>query len=239
MKVSAIIVAGGKGVRLSGEYFEEGSEAGQFKQFLPLLEKPVLAYSIIVFEKVPQVNEIIVVVPEEKIGYCKALVKKCGFKKVCGVIGGGKFRQDSVYNGLLKTGKEKPNIVLIHDGVRPLITPDLIQRCIEEVKKYKAVILAVPVTDTVKLAKKSFVEKTLERNRLWSVQTPQGFNYDLILKAHKKARSDKFLGSDDASLVERLGHPVRIAEGSNENIKITHFPDFILAKEILKRRGSV
>ncbi|PIU51519.1 2-C-methyl-D-erythritol 4-phosphate cytidylyltransferase [Candidatus Desantisbacteria bacterium CG07_land_8_20_14_0_80_39_15] len=229
MKVSVIIVAAGKGIRLSDE--------GSFKQFLSLVGNPVLVHAISVFDTSPLVDEIIIVVPAEKVTYCRGLVKKYKFKKVAGVIAGGKFRQDSVYNGLLKIGKTKPDIVLIHDGVRPLVTSVLIQKCIGNIRKDGAVVLAVPVKDTIKLVRKSFVEKTLERNKLWSIQTPQCFSYDLIFKAHKKARADGFLGSDDASLVERLGCPVKIEMGLCQNIKITTPEDLILAEEILKRRG--
>jgi len=239
MKVSAIIVAAGKGIRLSGMTFP-GIENGvaSFKQFLPLIGKPVLVHTVSVFEMSSLINEIIVVVPAEKVAHCRNLVKEYKFKKVKGVVAGGKFRQESVYNGLLKIGKTKPDIVLIHDGVRPLITPALIQKCIGNIRKEGAIILAVPVKDTIKLVKKSFVEKTLERNKLWSVQTPQCFSYNLIFNAHRKAIADGFLGSDDASLVERLGRTVKIEEGSYENIKITTSEDIILAEEILKRRGG-
>jgi len=199
--------------------------------------KPVLVHTVNVFDTSPLVDEIIIIGPAEKVTYCRALIKKYKFKKITGIVAGGKFRQDSVFNGLLKIGRGNPDIVLIHDGVRPLITSRLIQECIRETRKSRAVILAVPVTDTIKLARKSFVEKTLERNRLWSVQTPQGFSYDLILQAYKKARDSGFLGSDDASLVERFGYPVKIVMGSYENIKITTPEDFILAEEIVKRRG--
>ena len=232
MKVSAIIVASGKGMRLFTT-----STGTTYKQFLLLGEKPVLVHTINVFDASSLVDEIIVVVPAEKLNYCRSLVKKYKFKKIIGIIAGGKFRQDSVYNGLLKIGKNKPDVVLIHDGVRPLATPVLIQKCAGNIRKDGAIILAVPVKDTIKLIRKSFVEKTLERNRLWSVQTPQCFDYDLIIKAHRKAKTDGFLGSDDASLVERLGHRVKIEMGSYENIKITTPEDLILAEEIMKRRG--
>lgn len=243
MKVSAIVVAAGRGIRLSTASTEvayPGGEdsAGSFKQFLPLRGKPVLVHTVQVFDNLPLIDEIIIVVPSEKVAYCRQLIKKYKFKKIAGMIAGGKFRQDSVYNGLLKIGKSKPDIVLIHDGVRPLITPVLIQKCIGGIRKAGAIILAVPLKDTIKLARKSLVEETLDRNRLWSVQTPQCFNYDLILKAHKKARADGFFGSDDSILVERIGHPVKIEMGSYENIKITTPEDFILAEEILKRRGG-
>ena len=243
MKVSTIIVAGGKGIRISTASTEVGypegeGEADSYKQFLPLAGKPVLVHTISAFDVVPLIDEMIVVVPAEKVNYCRSLIKKYKIKKVAGIIPGGKFRQDSVYNGLLKIGRKKPDAVLIHDGVRPLITSALIQKCIENIRKVGAVILAVPVKETIKLARKSFVEKTLERSRLWSVQTPQCFNYDLILKAHKEAKTDGFLGSDDASLVERLGLPVKVEMGSYENIKITTPEDFILAQEIIKRRGA-
>lgn len=234
MRVSAIIVAAGKGVRLSTAY----TGTGLFKQFLPLRGKPVLVHTVQVFDTSQSVDEIVIVVPPEKVTYCRSLVKKYKFKKIVGLIPGGKFRQDSVYEGLLRIAKTKPDIVMIQDGVRPLVTHALIQKCLADIRKFGAIILAVPTKDTIKLARRSLVEKTLDRNKLWSVQTPQCFKFDLILKAHKKARADEFLSSDDASLVEKLGHPVRVEMGSYENIKITTSEDLILAEEILKRRGG-
>jgi len=229
MKGCAIIVAGGKGKRFS-------EEKDSYKQFLSLKDKPVIVWAISAFENVAQVRDIIVVVPDEKIGYCRNLMKQYKFRKITGIVSGGRFRQDSVYNGLRKVSRDI-DIVLVHDSVRPLITPSLIEGCISEALKYGAAILAVPVKDTIKLAKKNIVSQTLDRSRLWSVQTPQCFRREIILKAYEKARKDNFLGSDDAALVERLSQEVRIVQGSYENIKITTPEDIILAEEILKRRS--
>jgi len=226
MKVKALIAAGGRGERI-GDILP--------KQFMEIKKKPVLAYTVEKFEKCELIDEIILVVPEDYMSFCSYnIVDVCDFKKVKRILSGGKERQDSVYKGLLALSKDT-DIVLIHDGVRPFISTEKIGKSIEMCKKEKAVILALPVNDTVKRVDEGYVVTTLDRDKLWIAQTPQTFEYKLILEAYKKAMEDGFTGTDDSSLVERLGFKVRVLEGESQNIKITTQEDLVLAKRILER----
>jgi 2-C-methyl-D-erythritol 4-phosphate cytidylyltransferase len=225
MKVKALIAAGGRGERIGGILP---------KQFIEIKKKPVLAYTVEKFEKCELIDEIILVVPEDYMSFCSYnIVDVCDFKKVKRILSGGKERQDSVYKGLLALSKDT-DIVLIHDGVRPFISTEKIGKSIEMCKKEKAVILALPVNDTVKRVDEGYVVTTLDRDKLWIAQTPQTFEYKLILEAYKKAIEDSFIGTDDSSLVERLGFKVRVLEGESQNIKITTQEDLVLAEKIIE-----
>jgi len=231
MKACAIIVAAGKGKRFS-------DEKDSYKQFLMLGGKPVICWSLELFENLAGIRDVVIVAPDDRMGFCRSIAKRHKYGKVKAVVPGGRFRQDSVYSGLLKTAKDI-DIILIHDSVRPLATAGLVSLCMEEAARCGAAVPAVPVKDTVKLGnKKMFVEQTIDRSKLWSVQTPQCFKRAVIIKAYDKARKDGFVGSDDSSVVERLPHEVKIVSGSEENIKITYPEDFTLAEAILKRRGA-
>ncbi|MCD5390542.1 2-C-methyl-D-erythritol 4-phosphate cytidylyltransferase [candidate division NPL-UPA2 bacterium] len=228
MKVTAIVPAAGRGMRMREDIS---------KQYLPLAGKPILAHTLLAIEHCPAIDEIILAVRESDIAYCQEeVVKKFTLKKVKEIIAGGERRQDSVYQALKRMG---PNcdLVLIHDSVRPFITEEIILRTIKETKLHGAVATAVPLTDTIKQGDGGgFVKKTLSRDELWSIQTPQGFKYSLIQKACSQAHEDGFYGTDDAGLVERIGHPVKMIEGSPENIKITTPEDLIIAEAILRER---
>ncbi len=229
LRVVAIIPGAGKSERM-----------GQKKEFLLLSDKPILAHTLKPLENHPQISEIILVVDEKSIEKCKReIVERYGFKKVKEVVVGGEERQDSVYNGLKRVDKDC-DIVLIQDGARPFLTEDLITKSIEEVEKHKAAVVAVSCIDTIKFAHKenNMALETLDREYLWMAQTPQTFRYELILKAYEKAREEKFRGTDDASLVERMNQPVKIVRGSYDNIKITTPQDLILAEAILAKRKS-
>ena len=229
MKVTAIIVAAGKSTRIQNKVP---------KQFLQIREKPLLCHTLEPFEDCRGVDEILPVVPEDWLAYCSAeVVDKHGYKKINKVISGGEERQDSVYKGLLAVPRDT-SIVVIHDGVRPLVRASKITESIELCRKCRAVILAVPIKETVKRVENGSVLTTLDRQRLWTAQTPQTFDYRLLLDAYEKARSDGFVGTDDASLVERMGFEVRIVEGDYDNIKITTPEDLILAEKILTRRQN-
>ncbi len=235
MKTIAIIAAGGQGKRIVGVHPEEIHPEGKLpKQFLMLKDKPILAHTVDKFERCGLVDEIILVVPEGYLEYCsKIIVDKYGFKKVRKVICGGKKRQDSIYSGL-KACPDNTSIVVIHDGVRPLISPDKISEAIKRCKEKRAVVLAVPVKETVKRVEQSTIITTLDRDKIWLTQTPQTFEYKLILDAYKKAEEDNFVGTDDSALVERLGYEVTILEGDYKNIKITTAEDFTIAEKILE-----
>jgi len=225
MKVKAIIAAGGRGERIGGILP---------KQFIEIKKKPVLAYTVEKFENCELIDEIILVVPEDYMSFCSYNIVDVGdFKRVKKILSGGKERQDSVYKGLLALSKDT-DIVLIHDGVRPFISTEKIGKSIEMCKKEKAVILALPVNDTVKRVDEGYVVTTLDRDKLWIAQTPQTFEYKLILGAYKKAMEDGFTGTDDSSLVERLGFKVRVLEGESQNIKITTPEDLVLAEKIIE-----
>lgn len=217
MKTVAIITAAGYGKRM-----------GKPKQFLELNGKPILERTIAVFERARIIDEIIVVVNEEDVGW----VKKSG--KVRQVVGGGKERQVSVFNGL-KVLPGDTEIVAIHDGARPFITSEIIENAIVEAKKVGAVVVGVPVKDTIKKvsSKQLAVSSTVDRSQLWAAQTPQVFKKDIILKAYQ-AGKDKFQVTDDAMLVEKMGKPVKMVMGSYQNIKITTPEDLIIAEGIIR-----
>jgi len=224
--VSAIIVAAGKGVRMKGTIR---------KQYLDLSGRPVLAHSIMAFDSCSLIEEIFLVVPKEDIEYCQnKILSLLDLKNHINLVHGGAKRQDSVYNGLQEINKNTDTIV-IHDGARPFIQSEDLKECILGSKKFGACILGTPVSDTLKRVDKSdIIETTLTRENIWLAQTPQAFQYDLILKAHETARQDGYIGTDDASLVERLGANVKIINGSRFNIKITRKEDFAIAKAMFE-----
>lgn len=221
----AIIVGAGKGERIGNKD----------KTFLSLNGKPVLVHSLLPFEKSSLINEVILVVRRDKIDYVKRVVHKYKFKKIKKIISGGKTRQDSVYNGLYKI--KNADIVLVHDAVRPLVDEEIIKDAIYNAEKFGAAIPAVPIRETVKKGDK-YIKKTIDRKSLNLAQTPQTFKYEILKKAYKSAKKSKFHGTDDASLVEKLGYRIRIIPGSPKNIKITVNEDIIIAKSLLKKIKS-
>ncbi|KXG75129.1 2-C-methyl-D-erythritol 4-phosphate cytidylyltransferase 1 [Fervidicola ferrireducens] len=223
MKVAAVIAAGGRGRRMNSTLS---------KQFLMLKGRPILYYTLNTFESLQEIDEIILVVGSSDIIYAqREILQPYRFRKVK-LVEGGKERQDSVYNGL-RSCSPQTDIVVIHDGVRPFVTRKIILDSIEAAKKYRAVGVGVPVKDTIKVVDKGFILNTPDRKTLWAIQTPQTFEYSLILKAHEEARKSGFYGTDDTVLVERLGFPVRMIEGAYENIKITTPEDMIVAEAFL------
>jgi len=228
MKVTAIIPAAGRGERMNSDVH---------KPLLTLVDRPVLAHTLDVFEACDRIDDIIVVVSVDMIGTCRTdVVDAYGYEKVTALLPGGESRQESVYNGLLASDEEC-DIVVIHDGARPLVTPEVIEQSIELCVDSNAVIAAVPPKETIKRGEDGFVVSTLDRSKLWSVQTPQTFRRDLIMKAYEQARETNFIGTDDASLVERLGEPIQILMGSYDNIKITTPEDLLFAERLLGRKG--
>jgi 2-C-methyl-D-erythritol 4-phosphate cytidylyltransferase len=229
MKADAVIVSAGKGQR-----FIEGRK----KQFFSLAGKPILAYTLDSFDACPLIRSILLVVGQEDQDYClKEIVEKFQYKKVSQVTPGGKRRQDSVRNGLDALPADA-DIIVIHDGVRPFVTREMIEGSIRSAIRFGAAILAMPVKDTIKMAHPDgTVLKTLERESLYQAQTPQTFQASLIREAYLKAMQDGFVGTDDASLIERLGRKIHILPGSYTNIKITTPEDLMLAELILKMRA--
>lgn len=227
VKTVAIIPAAGSGIRMESE---------RAKQFLKLNGKPVLALTLEPFQQCSDVAAVILVVPPDDVEYCKQeIVEKFGLTKVEKIVQGGKRRQDSVRLGLEAADGEY-DLVLIHDGVRPLIEKGLIKRVIEEAMTNRAVITALPAKETVKEVNDlRHVVKTYKRERVWMVQTPQAFRYQDILKAHQMALKEGWdEATDDAFLVERLGIPIKVVEGSEKNIKVTIPHDLELARFLLR-----
>jgi 2-C-methyl-D-erythritol 4-phosphate cytidylyltransferase len=227
MNVVVLIPAAGMGRRMG---------AAVNKQYLPLDDRPILAHTIALFDHHPRVDRIHVIIPAAEMAQCRAeVLEPCDFRKVGELIAGGAERQDSVRNGLLACGAETEDIVLIHDGVRPLLPAMLIDQVIDRVMAEGACVVGVPVKDTIKQVQGGRITGTPARRFLWQAQTPQAFRFGQILRAHEQAVEDDFCGSDDASLVERLGLPVGIVKGSYRNIKITTPEDLLLARAFLAR----
>ena len=228
-KFTAVIPAAGQGRRMKS-YLN--------KQFILLRGMPIIVHTLRVFQDAEVISNIVLVCASgEEEYYRQEILSNYGISKPTVVVAGGSERQDSVCCGL-QTINDSSDYVMIHDGARPLLTVDLINRLAEEAKVTGAVVAGVPVKDAIKRTDAGgMITDTLMRERLWSIQTPQVFSLELIQKAHKQASAAEFFGTDDAALVERLGVPVRVIPGSYENIKITTPEDIVVAEAILKRRG--
>ena len=225
MRTFAIILAAGVGKRMG---------AATNKQLLLLDNKPIIVHTLQVFEDCRAVDGVYLVVNQKDLPVVQEeILETYRFNKVMKLVIGGRLRQDSVKNGL--EAIEHPcDIVIIHDGARPFITPSFIEKGIFLMEMFDAIIPAIPVKDTIKVvSKEGFVIKTLERDSLWHVQTPQTFKFDLISKAYKDGISKKLYGYDDATFLEYSGKKVKVIEGSSYNIKITTPEDLIMAKGIL------
>lgn len=227
--VLAVIVAAGKGTRMNNSIR---------KQYLSIAGLPILSHTLLVFEKSEVIDRIILVIPEGDFSYCKQnIIAPLKPEKKIDLVPGGLERQISVYNGLCAIDN-KNSIVVIHDGVRPFVSPEHLASCITGIEESGACILGIPVHDTVKYVDRSgYIKKTPERENIWLAQTPQAFRYDLIMKAHNIARQEGYKATDDASLVERLGEKVKILHGGEYNIKITSQEDIELSKALF-RSGS-
>ena len=226
-KTVAIIPAAGSGIRM---------ESKRAKQFLNLDGKPILALTLEPFQQCNDVAAVILVVPSDDVEYCKKeIVDRFGFTKVKKIVPGGKRRQDSVRLGL-EAAQGKYDLVLIHDGVRPLIEKGLIERVIQEAMTNRAVITALPAKETVKEVNGlRHVVKTYDRERVWMVQTPQAFRFQDIFNAHQEALKERWeKATDDALLMERSGVTVKVVEGSEKNIKVTTPNDLELARFLLR-----
>ena len=229
MHVTAIVPAAGGGTRLA---------APLPKQYLPLLGVPMLARTLQALRSSRRVDSLILVVPPGQETRCSAEILEPFGLDGGPVVPGGADRQASVYAGLLQA-PTATDLILVHDGARPLITASLIQAAVAAAAEVGAAVVAIPVTDTIKVADQDGrVAETPPRGRLWAAQTPQVFRASLFRAAHEAALRDGFRGTDDCGLVERLGHPVHIVPGSPENIKITTTADLVLADQILRARAA-
>ncbi len=226
MKNSAIIVAAGSGKRFGGEVP---------KQFKTVCGRPLLSWAIERFEKASQINNIVLVVAEDYLLYTSEhVVDPYGFSKVSKIIKGGETRQESVLNGL-KAIPTSTSVVAIHDGARVLIQPNDIDRAIETAKTERAVIIASKTRDTMKRVVENHIISTVDRENLYNAETPQVFQYDLIMEAHKEAENKKVDFTDDASLIEQRGFKVTIVEPSGLNMKVTNSEDLLIVEAILKK----
>ncbi|NLG88609.1 MAG: 2-C-methyl-D-erythritol 4-phosphate cytidylyltransferase [Clostridiaceae bacterium] len=226
IRVSAIIAAAGKSTRMN---------TGMNKLYMAAAGKPVLAHTIDAFEKTAVVSEIIVVIGKEDEPVFNDCILGCyNFSKISAVVYGGNDRQASVYNGL-QAVSDKSDVVCVHDGARPFVTPDIISNTVAVAYEKGAACTGVPVKDTIKkTGRNGIIEETLDRSLLWNIQTPQAFKREILEKAHKAAAGEGFRGTDDSVLVERLGYPVLMVMGSYKNIKITTPEDLIFAEAVFK-----
>lgn len=221
-----VIVAAGSGSRMKRDIN---------KQFIKLDGKEIIAYTIEKFYKSEDIDDIVIVIKENEEKYfIENIINKYGFDNIK-IAYGGKERQDSVYNGIKKLNNNC-EIVLIHDGARPFVNEDIIKNSIEEAKENNAVVVGVPVKDTIKVVDSDGnIVDTPNRSLLWSVQTPQSFKYEIITKAYEYAYSNDYYGTDDAMLVEHIGYNVKMIEGSYDNIKITTEEDLHFGIQILNK----
>ena len=223
---SVIFPAAGQGKRMN---------AGVNKVFLELAGRPMLIRTLLRFSAVPEVGELIVVVGEDEIAAVSRLLVHVKGLKPYHVVAGGSERQYSVWNGLKRVADDA-DVVLVHDAARPLVTSCTIEAVIAAARAQGAAIAAVPEKNTIKVVSETgIVRSTPARSTLWAVQTPQGFRKDILIEANEKAEADGFLGTDDASLVERLGRPVRVVMSDYSNIKVTTPEDLLVAEAFLRQ----
>lgn len=224
-KSSAIIAAAGSSRRMEG----------RDKLWIPLLGRITLARTIDVFEASPFIGNIVLVLNAERIDDASTLCKQEGWRKITGIVAGGIRRQDSVRIGLetLASIDSKTQWVMIHDGARPLVTPEILEAGLKAAQVCQAAIAAVPVKDTIKQVQQGWILNTLDRSQLWSIQTPQVFSFPLIHHAYHTSLVEQEF-TDDAALLEQLGQPVAIFPGSYSNIKITTQEDLLVAEALIK-----
>jgi 2-C-methyl-D-erythritol 4-phosphate cytidylyltransferase len=199
---------------------------------------PLLVHTLRVFERAKGIQEIILVIPKEEEGQGRALIRDYSLKKISKVVFGGKTRQESVYAGLLATAPDV-ELVAVHDGARPLVTEEIINRTIARARELGGAIAAVPVLDTLKESSlDGCIKRTWDRHGFWLAQTPQTFRRKILLSAYEQAIAHNRIGTDEASLVEPLGYPVGLVEGSRENIKVTTPADLDMANYLLSIREA-
>ena len=225
-KYAAIVLAAGSGKRMNSKVH---------KQYLIIQDRPVLYYSLKAFED-SAVDEIVLVVGKGEEEFCRReIVDKYGISKVKAIVEGGKERYHSVFEGLKQTSDA--DYVLIHDGARPFVNQDIIRRCMQEVQKYQACVVGMPVKDTIKIAdEEGYAKQTPDRKNVWMIQTPQTFSYALIYEAYEEMlKTEDAAITDDAMVLERTkGKKSKLIEGSYRNIKITTPEDLLIANVYLQ-----
>jgi 2-C-methyl-D-erythritol 4-phosphate cytidylyltransferase len=228
MSVTAIIAAAGAGRRMKSD---------RPKQLLTLDKTPILIYTLRKFDACRLIDRIIVAAPQESVEEVRKLVAGAGFSKSVSVVQGGARRQDSVAVAMQHLGHDT-TLVAVHDAVRPFVKVDEIEAVILEAQKSGAAVLAIPIVDTVKQIRKDVIDSTLTREHLVLAQTPQAFRIEVLREAFERARRDEYYGTDESSLVERLGLPVAVVRGSERNIKITRPDDLALARFFLQEEQA-
>ncbi|HEV2135195.1 MAG TPA: 2-C-methyl-D-erythritol 4-phosphate cytidylyltransferase [Terracidiphilus sp.] len=232
MQVFAILPAAGLGTRMAGP---------QPKQFLALDGIPILIHSLRAFASVKRVTEIYVAVRKPEMERVEAQISEHGFARRVHVVEGGEKRQESVANALASLQAADDDIVLVHDAVRPLIDAATIERTIDAVSEHGAAIVGLPAIDTIKQVERTahgaVITSTIPREFIVLAQTPQGFRFGVLKAAFAEATADGFLGTDEASLVERAGYPVAVVHGSQVNLKITQPGDLELAEFYLHQQA--
>lgn len=222
---SAIIVAAGKSERM-GQNTD--------KAFLNLGPKPIMAWSLLAFEQCSDIDQIVLVARKDQVMAARSVIQMFGISKAVKVVAGGGRRQDSVQNGMQELDPDT-RIVVVHDGARPCVTPHLISETIKYAKRNGCGIAAARIWDTIKYVERgSTVTRTLDRSKLWAVQTPQAFNLELLRRAYREVAEQKATVTDEASAVELLGETVRLVEWPLPNIKITTAEDLPLAAAAMK-----
>ena len=222
MTCGIVIPAAGQGKRMG---------ANMNKQFILLGNKPILIHTLEKFSTLSWMSELVVVSHPDEVYKVERLIEQYQIRHVKAVVGGGAERQDSIYKGLSHL---KTDYVMVHDGARPFIKETYLNRLWQAVQTSNAAALGVPVKDTIKIIDQGMIQTTPDRKSLWAIQTPQAFRLSTLIQAYEKAIQENFLGTDDSSLVERLGISVQVVEGDYRNIKITTPEDLILAESILK-----
>jgi 2-C-methyl-D-erythritol 4-phosphate cytidylyltransferase len=234
MKVIVIIPAAGLGTRMA----PPGKKASASKQFLEINGTPIVFHTLRVFARNRQVTQIVVALRKNEMDQFRRQLEKEKLAAKVETVEGGEHRQQSVANALAHTKADNGDVVLIHDAVRPFVDDEMIASVIREVEKHGAAIAGLPAVDTIKqverAAEGAIITSTIPRERVVQAQTPQGFRYELIQRAFASAAADGFMGTDEASLVERLGESVWVVMGSARNIKITTPADLELAEFLIK-----
>ena len=229
-KIVAIVPAAGIGRRF-------GKSTNKTLEMIG--DRPMLIWALEVLESVEKITEIIPVIKDADMACISGLIEEYHISKVRRIASGGMERQDSVFHGL-NLVEDQESIVLVHDGARPLIEPSVIVNGIKQLADCDGVVVGVPVKDTVKEAENGLVKRTLDRDMLWSVQTPQIFHYRILYTAYERAMKESFYATDDSALVERYGGKIRVVQGSYTNIKITTPEDLYVAELFMKiREGNV
>lgn len=228
----AIIPAAGSGSRFGGEVP---------KQFLVVAGAPILIHTLRRFEECTEIGAMIVALPTNEIDHFGEVVRQAGFEKPVRLVAGGAERSDSIRNALVAGRDYDPEVVAVHDAVRPFVTSHQIAAVVARAREVGAAILALPATDTIKEVEAGLIQRTLDRRRIYRAQTPQAFRFDLLWRANEAARADGIpaaMTTDDALLVERLGCQIAIVEGSPQNLKITTPEDLLLAASLFQEMAG-